>query len=187
MIRYIDAELLEKSVLKPSMFDINREDVLALIAEIPTADVVPRGDVDILRQRLAEEEQIRKSLEDYMRHGFEKEKKKVILNALEDLRAHIDRLREECEYEKIELLPCTCGGQPSLRIAYDIMVGHGSFDDLIWYECPKCGKEADRAAGQEFKSRIKAIGEWNKMILADKKKAKAIKKESRGKKDGKQA
>jgi hypothetical protein len=39
MARYIDADALEKAVMRPSMFDINKEDVVALIADIPTADV----------------------------------------------------------------------------------------------------------------------------------------------------
>lgn len=40
MPRYIDADMLEEAVKKPSIFDINKDDVLSLIAEIPTADVV---------------------------------------------------------------------------------------------------------------------------------------------------
>lgn len=40
MARYIDAELLETEVLKPHIYDINRDDIVALIAEQPTADVV---------------------------------------------------------------------------------------------------------------------------------------------------
>lgn len=39
MADYISREALEKAVSKPSMFDINKDDVLALIAEIPAADV----------------------------------------------------------------------------------------------------------------------------------------------------
>ena len=49
MPRYIDAELLEKSLLKPSMFDINKDDMLAIIADIPTADVVPKSEVEELQ------------------------------------------------------------------------------------------------------------------------------------------
>ena len=37
-MRPIDADRLEKDVLKPSMFDINKDDVIALIAEQPTID-----------------------------------------------------------------------------------------------------------------------------------------------------
>ena len=44
--RYIDANILEQKVSKPSMFDINKDDVLALISEIPTADVVPKSECD---------------------------------------------------------------------------------------------------------------------------------------------
>lgn len=51
-MRPIDAEALEKEVLKPSMFDINKDDVIALIAEIPTLDVVHREEVDRLRHIL---------------------------------------------------------------------------------------------------------------------------------------
>ena len=40
MPRYVDADALEEAVKKPSMFDINKDDFLALIAEIPAADVV---------------------------------------------------------------------------------------------------------------------------------------------------
>ena len=40
MARYIDAELLEAEVFTPHIYDINRDDVIALIAEQPTADVV---------------------------------------------------------------------------------------------------------------------------------------------------
>lgn len=39
MARYIDADKLEKAVLKPSIYDINRDDVIALIAEQSTTDV----------------------------------------------------------------------------------------------------------------------------------------------------
>ena len=39
MARYIDADKLEKAVLEPSIYDINRDDVIALIAEQPTTDV----------------------------------------------------------------------------------------------------------------------------------------------------
>ena len=52
MARYIDAELLEKAVSTPSMFDINKDDVLALIAEIPTADVAPMPEVERLKVEL---------------------------------------------------------------------------------------------------------------------------------------
>lgn len=40
MARYIDAELLEAEVFTPHIYDINRDDLIALIAEQPTADVV---------------------------------------------------------------------------------------------------------------------------------------------------
>ena len=39
MARYIDADLLEAEVFTPHIYDINRDDVIALIAEQPTADV----------------------------------------------------------------------------------------------------------------------------------------------------
>ena len=45
-MKYISTEELEKAVLTPSMFDINKDDVIALIAEIPAADVVPRAKVE---------------------------------------------------------------------------------------------------------------------------------------------
>lgn len=40
MARYIDAELLEAALFTPHIYDINRDDVIALVAEQPTADVV---------------------------------------------------------------------------------------------------------------------------------------------------
>ena len=40
MARYIDAEMLENEVFTPHIYDINRDDVIVLIAEQPTADVV---------------------------------------------------------------------------------------------------------------------------------------------------
>lgn len=46
MARYIDAELLEKKVSKPSIYDINKDDVIALIADMPTADVMPREEAE---------------------------------------------------------------------------------------------------------------------------------------------
>lgn len=39
MARYIDAELLEAALFTPHIYDINRDDVIALVAEQPTADV----------------------------------------------------------------------------------------------------------------------------------------------------
>lgn len=39
MTRYIDAEALERAVSRPSLFDINKDDVIALIVEQPAADV----------------------------------------------------------------------------------------------------------------------------------------------------
>lgn len=40
MARYIDAEKLEKAISQPHIYDINRDDVIALVAEQPSADVV---------------------------------------------------------------------------------------------------------------------------------------------------
>ncbi len=40
MARYIDAEKLENEVFTPHIYDINRDDLIALIAEQPVADVV---------------------------------------------------------------------------------------------------------------------------------------------------
>lgn len=37
---YIERGAVEKAVSEPSMFDINKDDVLAMIADIPAADVV---------------------------------------------------------------------------------------------------------------------------------------------------
>lgn len=52
MADYISREELEKAVSKPSMFDINKDDVLALIAEIPAADVVPKSEVVRLQSQV---------------------------------------------------------------------------------------------------------------------------------------
>lgn len=137
------------------------------IGELPTADVVPRAEFDALRGRLAEEEQIRESLEGFIRHELEKEKKKAVVETLHELERRTEQLADELKYEEIKLEPCTCGKLPKLKIMHNIMMGHGSFDDLILYECPKCGKQADGAAGTELKSRIRAKNNWNNMLLAE--------------------
>ena len=182
MARYIDVEgyrkLFDEEYKKTRKLISEGETHLDNLAEgfseasrvidsIPTADVVPRAEFDALRGRLAEEEQIRESLEGFIRHELEKEKKKAVVETLHELERRTEQLADELKYEEIKLEPCTCGKLPKLKIMHNIMMGHGSFDDLILYECPKCGKQADGAAGTELKSRIRAKNNWNNMLLAE--------------------
>ena len=55
MARYIDADLLESEVLKPHIYDINRDDVIALIAEQPTVDVVESNEKHIPKKLKVED------------------------------------------------------------------------------------------------------------------------------------
>lgn len=78
MSRYIDAELLKQTVSKPSVFDINKDDVLTLIAEIPTADVAPRAEV----------------IEEYRKKVYAKMEKYTVFG-----REYIQRIMREVEKE----------------------------------------------------------------------------------------
>ena len=165
MARYIDADAL--------IAEYDRVHIGApggarkLMVDAPTADVVPRAEAEALREQLADEKLKNESLESFIRYELDKEKKMAVLKVLDDLENRAKQLADELEYEETKLNPCICGTFPKLKKMRKVQMGHGSYDDLIWYECPKCGKRADGAAGTEIKSRLRAKKAWDDMLLAE--------------------
>lgn len=162
MPRYFDADELLKKLPDDLPY---KASVKRVLMQAPAADVVPRAEFEALKDRLEAEELIRESLEGFIQEELEKEKKKAVLKALHELERRTEQLADELKNEETKLEPCTCGELPKLEVIHDVQVGHGSFDDLIWFECPNCGKQADGAAGTELKSQIRAKNAWNKMLL----------------------